>query len=68
MCKIISEDNKNHTATVEVHWFDLDLFIEKYDLYAGQSLRDNDLHKAMMWAEKSKQFSDLRKKLSDNIK
>ena len=68
MCKIISEDNKNHTATVEVQWFDLDLFIEKYDSYAGQALRDNDIERAMMWSKKATEFLFLRKKLSDNIK
>jgi len=68
MCKIIKTDLEKLTVTVEVNWFDLDSFIDKYDIYAGQALRDNDLEKAMMWSEKAKQFRDTREKLSDSIK
>ena len=65
MCNILSHDLEKHTATVEVHWFDLNLFIKKFDCWAGEALRENDLESAMMWAERSKEFQKVRKKLGD---
>jgi len=68
MCNIVSQDHEKHTATIEMSWYDLDLFIKKYDGYAASSLRENDLERAMKWMAKAKEFENLRESLSQAIK
>ena len=58
MCNIVSQD---HVCLCN-NWFDLDLFIKKYDVYAASSLRENDFERAMHWMNKAKELENLRDK------
>lgn len=52
---IIKTNTETKKVTVELSWDELDHFINDYDKIAGSYLRENNLERAMFWAELSKE-------------
>jgi len=60
---IIKRNAEAKKVTVELSWYELDLFINEYDETAGRYLRQNDLEKAMYWSKLSKELEEIRKEV-----
>ena len=66
MCKIIAEDYQENTVTVKLDYHELQLIIDKYDTYAGASLRENNLQDAMFWVSRAEKLAKIKKAMDDN--
>ena len=61
---IIKRNAEAKKVTVELSWYELDLFINEYDETAGRYLRQNNLEKAMYWSTLSKELEGTRKQVT----
>ena len=57
---IIKADAENISVTVNLLPHELRHFIDLYDQYAGERLRENDLKGAMRWVDRAKKVKEQR--------